>query len=481
MSGKSAPPNKKGCEGKICKEGKICNPKTGRCGKKIYVEKELLKKTSQQPVHREAIIQTNKTINDFIIKLKDYKTAKEAIENIFKDDDNADDIIKKLKDKDKENTKSKQGFIYELLWDICIKFNITNFTNKHTEHGIGNFNNFSKFEKIEKHFDEYLKQGYISGNSGGYSDITFRTKQEEKDKEYDLNLVSVKYRKGDDIKHYDIQNLCPLIKDRENDNYKSINTLLFVKDKEHFKELCKSANKSSNILIKYISPRGNYENVYDIQDLEKYYSKLWKILDDFNFLKDVDDFKENYLQIYKKKFIPRFHQELFIEKITSLIKKDQKKILVGAIPRSGKTYIMAGTILKDVEDAKGADKKSKTKFNNYLIITPAPNETLKQYYEAFDDYYDFKNNNIVPINVKDVKIGKEFDEKIEFKGEVGKHNVFLISKQRLGFRDKEDNDNEDNKIYNKIFDDKDYIKKIQGNIKKYLVSFYKRNMTNILL
>jgi len=72
---------------------------------------------------------------------------------------------------------------------------------------------------------------------------------------------------------------------------KSINTLLFVKDKEHFKELCKSANKSSNILIKYISPRGNYENVYDIQDLEKYYSKLWKILDDFNFLKDVHDFK----------------------------------------------------------------------------------------------------------------------------------------------------------------------------------------------
>ena len=45
-------------------------------------------------------------------------------------------------------------------------------------------------------------------------------------------------------------------------------------------------------------------------------------------------------------------------------KKEQKKILVGAIPRSGKTYIMAGTILKDVEDAKGADKKSKTKFNN---------------------------------------------------------------------------------------------------------------------
>ena len=82
------------------------------------------------------------------------------------------------------------------------------------------------------------------------------------------------------------------------------------------------------------------------------------------------------------------------EVLTSLIKKEQKKILVGAIPRSGKTYIMAGTILKDVKDSGNADKKSKTKFNNYLIITPAPNETLKQYYDTFNDYYDFKSSRI---------------------------------------------------------------------------------------
>ena len=479
---------KKECEKKI--PSKLCNPNSKSNDPNIYCfnnteinRRKIMdyeqKSTSKSlkpvpeaqqktpsPVQKQKEIKTDKTIRNFIKELKKYKTAKEAIENIFKDDDNAVSIIKELNEKDKENTKSRQGFIYELLWDICIKFNITNFTNKHTEHGIGNFNIFSNFEKIQKHFDEYSNQGYISGNSGGYSDITFRTKQEEKDTKYDLNLVSVKYYQNDnkkDITKYDIQKLCTLIDDRKNDNYNSINTLLFVKNKEHFKKICKSANQSSNILIKYISPHGNYENLYDLQDLEKHYSKLWKILNDFNFLKDVDDFKENYLQVYKEKFIPRFHQELFIEKITSLIKKEQKKILVGAIPRSGKTYIMAGTILKDVENAKDADKKSKTKFNNYLIITPAPNETLIQYYEAFDNYYDFKNNNIVPINVKDVEIGKEA-EKIEYeeKPESNKHNVFLISKQRLGFRDKQDNDKENIEIYNK-----DDIEKIQKNIKKY--------------
>ena len=108
----------------------------------------MLKKTSQQPVHQEAIIQTKKTIHDFIKKLKDYKTAKEAIENIFnthKDVKDAEEAIEKIKKiEEGENTKSKQGFIYELLWDICIKFNITNFTNDNTEHGIGNINNKNK-------------------------------------------------------------------------------------------------------------------------------------------------------------------------------------------------------------------------------------------------------------------------------------------------------------------------------------------------
>ena len=179
-----------------------CYEETGVCHSLKFFEKkstskslkpapEVQKKTPS-PVQKQVEIKTDKTIRNFIKELRNYKTAKEAIEKIFntdkddvKDAKEAIEKIKKIeegeKDKDKENTKSRQGFIYELLWDICIKFNITDFTNKHTEHGIGNFNIFSNFEKIEKHIDEYLKQGYISGNSGGYSDITFRTKQEEKD------------------------------------------------------------------------------------------------------------------------------------------------------------------------------------------------------------------------------------------------------------------------------------------------------------
>lgn len=468
MSDNCTEEEKKYCEKFIyknaCKDGKCYNPKR----KQVSNSK---KSTSAQKVPNIPVpnvqkapdvivdvIKTKKTILDFIKELgkRKYKTAKEVIESIFNNDD-GNEISKKI-----DNNKSKQGFVYEKLWDICIKFGITNFTKDLDEinHGIGNINNIddSEFIKFENYIDDYLKDGYISSNSGGYSDITFRTREkktdtEKTDTQYNLNLVSVKYIKDDkDIKNYDIQNLCTLIRDRENDNYyKSINTLLFVKDKENFKAI--KYNKSSNILIKYISPNGNYENVYDLQDLEDYYKELMKILSDYNFLDNVDEFKEKYLKTYKKKFMPRFHQELFIEKISDLIDKNQKRILVGAIPRSGKTFIMAGTILADVIKHRDEGKKS---YNNYIIITPAPNETLSQYSKAFNDYYDFANNNIVTIDVKD-EPNKQISSS-DLKGKVNKHNVFLISKQRLGFKDKEDNNDKDIK-----YD----IEKIKKNINKY--------------
>ena len=127
-------------------------------------------------------------------------------------------------------------------------------------------------------------------------------------------------------KKYDIQNLCTLIRDRENElidkpgynynKYKSIRVILFVKNKKKFKKI--KYNKSSDILIKYISPNGKYENVYDLSDLEDYYLRLYKILEFYNFLNDEDNlksFKDNYLKIKDKvlkPFMPRFHQKTYI-------------------------------------------------------------------------------------------------------------------------------------------------------------------------
>jgi hypothetical protein len=430
---------------KVCEKGKICNPKTGRC-----IKDRTLNKANTTIVD---IPRTKKTIRDFVKDIKKYNTARDLIEG-YKDDKDATNVIKDLH---LENTKSIQGFIYERLWDICIKLGITDLTDINTKHGVGNINNKkdATFENIKDYFDTYMTDGVISGNSGGYSDITFENKKT-------LHLVSVKYIKGTDIKKFDIQNLCTIIKDREDDGYDDIKTLLFVKNKKKFKTLCANANKSSNILIKYISPNGNYENVYDLADLEVYFHKIKKLLELYDYCDDdeyIELFKKEYLEIKynKKPFIPRFHQQLFIEKINSLmntlIHKGNKNILVGAIPRSGKTYIMAGTILQHVKQ-----HTNERTYNNYVIITPSPNETLIQYKEAFDNHIDFKRYNIEAGIVKE---GKYKD--IEFNENNGKHFVYLISKQRLG-NVKGDNVEVDADVYN-------------ANIEKY---FGKKNNIKII-
>jgi hypothetical protein len=425
-----------------CKEGSIRNTSTGKCDK-ISTSIPIVPVVPTN-VCKE-VPRTKINIEKFIKDIEKYKTAKNLIEGYKVDDKDINNVVgelNKLNKEPEENNKSQQGFIYERLWDICIKLGLTteltDSTIYTTKHVIGNSCIIGSTSNVNigDYFNKYIEEGLISGNSGGYSDITFEN-QNKKTSHKILYLVSVKYIDITDnisIKKFDIQNLCTIIKEREEEyrdknkddkdmkNYE-IKTLLFVKNKKLFiDEVCEKVNKSSNILIKYISPNGNYENVYDLDDLEIYYDKLRHLLKSYDYWKDdkITDFKKTYLNvddIFKQPFIARFHQELFIEKINALMKKGEKELLIGAIPRSGKTYIMAGIILRHVQEHMNVGLNE---FYNYVIITPAPNETLSQYIEAFE-YNDFDRYNIKAFNIKE----KGKYEKVKC------HKVFLSSKQLL--------------------------------------------------
>ena len=436
-----------------CNEGTVRNTSTGKC-EKIPMSNPVISNSSKVPVVSNVLVvptnvckelpRTKINIEKFIKDIEKYKTAKDLIESYKVDDKDIMNVVgelNKLNKVSEENNKSQQGFIYERLWDICIKLGLTteltDSTIYTTKHVIGNSCIIGSTSNVNigNYFDKYIEEGLISGNSGGYSDISFEN-QNKKTLHKILYLVSVKYINVENksIKDFDIQNLCTIIKEREEEykdknkddkdmkNYE-IKTLLFVKNKKLFiDEICEKVHKSSNILIKYISPNGNYENVYDLGDLEIYYDKLRHLLKSYDYWKDdkVKEFKKAYLNIgdiFKQPFIARFHQELFIEKINALMKKGEKELLIGAIPRSGKTYIMAGIILRHVQEHM---KAGLSEFYNYVIITPAPNETLSQYIEAFD-YNDFDRYNIKAFNIK---------EKGKYE-KVNCHKVYLSSKQLL--------------------------------------------------
>jgi len=343
---------------------------------------------------------------------------------------------------------SSQGFYYERLWDLCIKFGATNLTlpaikgKLQTSHIINENINKKGIEfqsncwdgnKLDKNPGGYVLQPVRSGNSGGYSDITFLNQNyDDKGNKIggeELYFISVKYFKEEkEISEYDIGKLCSLIRKHEKKN-RIIKLYIFVRDKKNAIDKFKAQHSSSNILIKYINPGGNYEHIYDVNDLQEVFFKLKKILEQYDYLQsptNIHDFQSNYLNVLKDVFIPRFHQELFILKINKLIEHGEKNVLVGAIPRSGKSYIMAGTILEYVKTQEQLHPGKKVKF---LLITPAPNETFGEYETIFNKYIEFDKLGIDVVTYKDgvnsTKVCKNKD----------KHCVIIISKQKLGWTD----------------------------------------------
>ena len=341
---------------------------------------------------------------------------------------------------------SSQGFYYERLWDLCIKFGATNLTlpaikgKLQTSHiinenpnkmGIEFQSNCWNGNKLDKNPGGYVLQPVRSGNSGGYSDITFLNQNyDDKGNKIggeELYFISVKYFKEEkEISEYDIGKLCSLIREHEKKN-RIIKLYIFVKDKKNAIDKFEAQHSSSNILIKYINPGGNYEHIYDANDLQEAFFKLKKILEQYDFLQtptNIHDFQSNYLNVLKDVFIPRFHQELFVLKINKLIEHGEKNVLVGAIPRSGKSYIMAGTILEYVKKQEELHPGKKVKF---LLITPVPTETFPEYETIFNKYIEFDKLGIDVVTYKDdvnsTKVCKNKD----------KHCVIIISKQKLGW------------------------------------------------
>jgi len=272
---------------------------------------------------------------------KDYgreKNVLEFIKTTIKDSNNVKiDILDKIKyvegPLEDDEDYSSQGFYYERLWDLCIKFGATNLTLPVINKELQTSHVFDNPNKDDVYFEpncwagsvlsKYLKETVRSGNSGGYSDITFLN-QKKGVKIEELNFISVKYfNKEKEISKYDIGKLCSLVEKHKKEG-RIIKLYIFVKDKKKAIDKFKAQHTSSNILINYINPGGNYEHIYDINDLQEAFFKLKKILEQYNYLENENKFNEDYLKVLKNVFIPRFHQQLFITKINKLIKEGEQ-------------------------------------------------------------------------------------------------------------------------------------------------------------
>ena len=307
-------------------------------------------------------------------------------------------------------SQSEKGFIYERLWDVCIKTGFCDrFQKPDFTHMVGNFNGGGLRPLTT--FTHYLADKVFSGNSGGCSDISlFNTADET------FTFISSKYPKSKDdvtkqksVAYYDIQNIISVIHANAQ-IYPKFEICLLVPDKKSVLEKVTNANKSSNYITKYMTEA----NILDKNDLNKCFLRFKAdILTHMNASKNG---KINYDEIYlspKCHLYLRFHQELITQKTSNLIEEGYKCFLWGCKCRSGKTYMFGGLVIKQLE--------IKQKLN-VLIITPAPTETAPQFTDdLFNKFKEFESFKI-----------HHFDGSKNIESLVlDESNIFVMSKQLL--------------------------------------------------
>jgi superfamily II DNA or RNA helicase len=105
----------------------------------------------------------------------------------------------------------------------------------------------------------------------------------------------------------------------------------------------------------------------------------------------------------------RFHQILIRIKIMNLIKKGVKHILLGALPRSGKTYI--GAFIA-------------SHYKRILIVTTRPTETSTQWKSVFDSHINFLTNSTYNIDNSTI-------DTVSRKTKSGENIIAIVSTQYL--------------------------------------------------
>jgi hypothetical protein len=309
------------------------------------------------------------------------------------------ELLQSVTNKTKAETQSKKGNVFEKVSDLIIKFGFINiFPNDEYNHYSGNVNE-GKVKKITD-LEMYIKKMKVfSKGEGGSSDITLQNKISGK-----WIFISSKFYFDDSKKSIDDYDVEKIIAVRSENAFifKEYDIYLLVNNKQKVLDIISSSQTTN----KYI--KKNIHNIIDVDELEIGFKKLKNAIQNVN-VEDVNSLFGN----TKISLELRFHQELITYKIMEKIDEGEKKILLGAKPRSGKTYCVGGLFIKYYKKYGSL---------NALIITPAPNETLSQFTDdLFHKFRDF-----IGINIIEIKKGTDFDNMI-----LENNNIIIVSKQLL--------------------------------------------------
>ena len=315
----------------------------------------------------------------------------------------------------------KRQHVFEQICRILLFFNCDNeYYGKKKEF-------YKKLETFGVNKDvvtkkELMEEKINEGSKAGSVDIFFKILEPQKTKD--------QTKKSND-------NLFPCeVKEQENDNKKD--TYILVQNKYYSKEssdiskydATKIFTRASKILDKVsnfkvvlmVNSKLVLENklksydkegldILGIDEIEPWFQTLLKIL-------CKEDLKTLTSQKITERYIePRFHQNLFINStLRHLNEKKLKKFIWGAVPRSGKSFIIGGLISRRYNEFK--NKKEKP--NDVILILGAKAETEQQFIDIFNNFSDFKD-----------KFGVSTQDNI--KEDYSKPNIYIMSQEFLKY------------------------------------------------
>ena len=267
----------------------------------------------------------------------------------------------------------------------------------------GNFN----MESIQPHTSSrevFYNEGGLPiclKDSGDSSDLTALHRRRSK---HLLLTTSKDNKHGTTVGKLDVEKIILNFIPYEEKGY-TMTLCVVVPDRVEYNRMLLRAQESSHVLVDYLTRKDTV--VVCMDDIDEAYHTFKRI-----YSGDI----QRILKWTKRPLLLKMHQRLCVTKTLSM----EGRILWGHIPRSGKSYILAGCIAEDARPKTSC---------NYLILTLAPNETRQQYQRIFDEYEDFSSFRIIMLDGKTTHIEKLSEKNIVFCSEQFLRNKLLPGNQ----------------------------------------------------
>jgi hypothetical protein len=245
---------------------------------------------------------------------------------------------------------NSKGYIQEALLRVLGGFGCISKLNDFIP-CVGKFNknNLKPIKKYEQViYTSKNKPITFKSNGGDASDFSLIHKD---DPTHYLAFTS-KYMETYTLKDLDIQDIM-----LHASSYSKLSIGIMIPCKDKLNKVKSKSHLSSHELVRCVE-NAIVIDMSDLQEALNTFRSQWGVIP----LKDIDTPTLSTINF-------RPHQRMSIHKTLSL-KTKYSDILWGHVPRSGKSYIMAGCIMEDSKNKSTC---------NYLIITTAPRETIQQY------------------------------------------------------------------------------------------------------